>query len=94
MATRADHVCHAPTISPVKVDLKSSLVWAHLKPHDMSGLHNELKASPHPNYGHVPSGKSGMTANISGIGFVVCNFSILFLHDRLMSSAQIARAIT
>jgi hypothetical protein len=78
MATRADHVFHAPMISPVKVDPKSSLVWAHLKPHDMSGLHNELKASPHPNYGHVPS-KSRIAADILGISFFVCNFSILFL---------------
>jgi hypothetical protein len=67
-------------ISPVKVDLKSSSVWAYLKPHDMSGLHNELKASPHPNYGHVPNSKPRIAADILGIGFFVGNFSILFLH--------------
>lgn len=64
-------------ISPVKVDLKSSLVWTHLKPYDMPGLHNELKASPHPNCGHVPSSKSRIAADILGISFFVCN---LFLH--------------
>ena len=67
-------------ISPVKVDLKSSLVWAHLKPHDMSGLHDELKASPHPNCGHIPSSKSRIATDILRIGFFVCNFSILSLH--------------
>jgi hypothetical protein len=65
-------------ISPVKMNLKISLTWAHLKPHDMSGLQNELKTSPHPNYVHVPSGKSRIAADILGICFFMCDFSILF----------------